>query len=493
MTKLKVPTDSAGLQEVLTDPAKLKEYFSQASVANGDTTAFLDAYAKQYVKTNTDTVEDMRTQVQSVLFDMIRDAGGGAKPMLDLGKAISFRGGRPELNLSANGTPAVSRGRGAVYNKIAPGAVFEAKHEQSERFGSIGEYLQAIREEARPTSAGNRRELLQKLETVRSFQASFGSEDPAAGGFLIPEIMRSELLQLALEESIVRSRATVIPMSTLRVPIPTVDDTSHVSSLFGGITFAWTEESAALAESQAKFGRVVLDAKKLTGFFKVPNELLADAPAFSSWFDTRIPAGLAWTEDVAFMTETGAGTPQGFINSPAYILTGGSTGSPSHRQVVNAISYADIVAMYARMLPTSLKNAVWIASIDSFPQLAQMTLATPGVWMGGYNVPGVSDAPPISIFGRPVYFTEKVPATSTSGGASGDISFVDLSYYLIGDRQSVAVAASDQFAFQNDQTAYRLIERVDGRPWVQSALTPHNGGPTLSPFVGLTAAASGGN
>jgi HK97 family phage major capsid protein len=473
--KLKVPSGPDGLAELMTDHARLKEYFSPEAVTNGDTKAFLDAYAKQYAKANPDTDADLRTQIQSVMFDMIRDNGGGRKPALDLGTVLN--GGRPQLTV--DGSPVVSKGRGAVYNKWAPGASFENAYRAEDRFESIGQYCRAIREERLPSNAKDRQTLLAKLENVREFQNSFSSEDPAAGGFLIPEIMRSELLQLALEESIVRSHATVIPMSTLRVPIPTVDDTSHVSSLFGGVTFSWTEESASLAESQAKFGKVVLDAKKLTGFFKVPNELLSDAPAFSGWFDTRIPAGLAWSEDVAFMTETGAGTPEGFINCPAYIQV--------DRNTENEILYSDIVTMYSRMLPTSLKNCIWIASIDAFPQLAQMTLSTPGVWMGGYNVPGVADAPPISVFGRPVMFTEKVPAVATSGGAVGDISLVDLSYYLIGDRQSVAVAASDQAFFQNDQTAYRIIERVDGRPWLQSALTPHNGGPTLSAFVGLSA------
>ena len=32
-----------------------------------------------------------------------------------------------------------------------------------------------------------------------------------------------------------------------------------------------------------------MDAKKLAGFFAVPNELLADAPAFSAFFDRMIP------------------------------------------------------------------------------------------------------------------------------------------------------------------------------------------------------------
>lgn len=479
-TKLKVPTDPDGLKELLTqnDGRGLKDYFTPEAVADGTTKQFLDAYAGAVNKKNPDLQDEVRTQVQSALFDMVRDNGGGKRPALDLANSVQFKGGRPSLQLSQGGTPSVSHGRGAVYNKTAVGAQFENAYREDDRFQSIGEYCQAIREEARPTSHPNRKELLQKLENVRSFQNSFGSEDPGAGGFLIPEIMRSELLQLALEDAIVRSRATVIPMSTLRVPIPTVDDTSHVSSIFGGVQFYWTEEAAALTESQAKFGRVVLDAKKLTGFFKVPNELLADAPAFSGWFDTRIPAGLAWAEDVAFLTETGAGTPMGVVGAqnPAYVQVDRATNSE--------LNWSDIVSMYARMLPTSLKSGVWVCAIDVFPLLAQISLSSPGIWMGGWQAPNAAEAPPVTIMGRPVIFTEKVGPSLTVG----DISFLDLSYYLIGDRQSVAVAASDQFAFQNDQTAYRIIERVDGRPWLQTPLTPHNGSSnTLSAYVGLSA------
>lgn len=88
--------------------------------------------------------------------------------------------------------------------------------------------------------------------------------------------------------------------------------------------------------------------------------------------------------------------------------------------------------------------------------------------------------PPMTILGRPVIFTEK---TSTLG-TSGDLNFVDMSYYLIGDRQAMQVAVSDTYKFQNDKTAVRVIQRVTGRPWIQSALTPRNGSSsTLSPFV----------
>jgi HK97 family phage major capsid protein len=467
-----VPTDSAGLMDLLSDETRLKAYFERDAVADGTTKEFLDSYAKDYLKRNPETVDDVRDQVQSVIFDMLRD-GHGSKRGPKLG--VSLANGSPELTV--DGTARVSKGRGAVYNKTSAGAQLERAYKPQDRFNSMGEYCKAIFELRSPSTRSDRDEIIRKLDNVRTFQNSFSSEEPGAGGFLIPEIMRSELLQLALEEAIVRNKATVIPMSTLRVPIPTVDDTSHSTSVFGGIVFYWTEEAAQMAESQATFGRVTLDAKKLTGFFKVPAELLDDAPAFGAWFDERVPAGLAWFEDIAFMTESGAGVPQGFINSPASIQVPKQSG-----QTTGTIVWENLVGMYARMLPTSLKNAVWLASIDTFPQLATMALSvgTGGgpVWIGGWAQPG-SEMPPMTILGRPVIFTEKTPALSTTG----DINFVDLSYYLIGDRQQVRVDSSEHFLFQNNQVAYRLIERVDGRPWLNSPLTPHNGGPTLSPFV----------
>ena len=144
--------------------------------------------------------------------------------------------------------------------------------------------------------------------------------------------------------------------------------------------------------------------------------------------------------------------------------------------------------MYARMLPTSLGSAVWVCAIDTFPQLATMALSvgTGGgpVWIGSGYDPGNTgaQAPPATILGRPVIFTEKAKALTTTG----DINFVDLSYYLIGDRMTMQSMLSEHYLFANDKVAFRIIERVDGRPWLQSAITPHNNSSnTLTPFVQL--------
>jgi HK97 family phage major capsid protein len=143
--------------------------------------------------------------------------------------------------------------------------------------------------------------------------------------------------------------------------------------------------------------------------------------------------------------------------------------------------WENIVKMFARMLPSSLGRAVWVASIDTFPELATMALSVgtggSAIWLNNG-----AEGPPMTILGRPVIFTEKAPSVL---GTQGDISFVDFGYYLIGDRQVMSAMSSPHFEFNADKTAYRIIQRVDGRPWLQSAITPANNGPTLSPFVQL--------
>ena len=56
---------------------------------------------------------------------------------------------------------------------------------------------------------------------------------------------------------------------------------------------------------------------------------------------------------------------------------------------------------------------------------------------------------------------------------------------LIGDRQAMTMSQSEHVLFATDQTAFRLIQRLDGRPWLITALTPRNGTNTVSPYVNL--------
>lgn len=357
-----------------------------------------------------------------------------------------------------------------VYNKNAVGAVHDAK------FGNATDFLYAISEHSHKDAALSK--------TLGELKNDLSSVKPSDGGFLIPEVLRAELLRVSLETAIVRSRARVIPMDSLTVPFPMVDSTSNVSSVYGGITGYWTEEGATLTESQPRFGRIELKANKLVLYTEVPSELLRDArPSMEAFINDVFPEAIAWFEDVACFVGGGVGEPLGFLNAPSMVSVdraGSSSGT---------VTWADVVGMYCRMLPQSLGRAVWIVSPDVMQALLTMPFTSGGTQPillgGGGGFPtGQSDAP-MTILGRPVIVSEKARAL----GTSGDINFVDFGFYLFGDRQAMSARQSEDYRFANDVTAFRVIERIDGRPWLASAITPQNNSSnTLSPFVKLTTA-----
>ena len=94
---------------------------------------------------------------------------------------------------------------------------------------------------------------------------------------------------------------------------------------------------------------------------------------------------------------------------------------------------------------------------------------------------GIGGAPVPTLLGRPVLFSEKCETL----GTAGDVYLVDLDFYLIGDRQAIEMAVSEHTRFATDESDFRVIQRVDGRPWLESAQTPRNGSNTLSPFIAL--------
>ncbi|MFD8866017.1 phage major capsid protein [Streptomyces sp. NPDC059590] len=449
-----VPRNSAELAEMLADPAKLKEVMASREAL----TEFIDAYGQAQQGDGTELNRLVAEETQRVFAQMLRDNGMKAKDG-DAGDAIQRLNLDPQARRKGMLT---SHKQGTAHNPAAPGAALD------QHFDNSVDYVRTIWHKTTPTN-----DIAEKLGMLRN---AAGSVSPADGGFLVPETLRSQLLQIALENAVVRPLATVVPMESARVPFPMIDSTTNAGSVFGGMVAYWGEEGAALQDANPKFGRVVLDAKKLTGLSAVPNELLQDSiVSFSALIETLWPQALAFSEDNAFMVGSGTGEPLGFrgAGNPAAVTV--------TRASSNKIQYPDIVGMYARMLPSSLSRAVWTCAPDALPQLLQMSLT---VGTGGNSVFVVNAAgpAPMTIFGRPLIVTEK----GGTLGSRGDLAFTDLSYYLVGDRQTMTADSSTDYAFGGDKTTFRIIQRVDGRPWIQSAITPANGSSsTLSPFVEL--------
>lgn len=452
--KLAVPTTAEGLQEALTNKKTLNTLIEEGSFPE-----FMTNYRNEFFKNDKGTVtETADDQAMRILAQMARE-----------GK-VEFRQGGVNGRKATPADIRTQRQAATRHSKIAVGSKLDGE------FENLWDFLETTDPRTDPRRDDKVAERLKKIANAMS------STDPASGGFLIPEEFRATLMEIALESAVVRPRANVIPMQSLRISMPVVDVTSNVSSIYGGVVGYWTEEGAALVQSQPTFARVALEAKKLTAYTEIPNELRRDsAISVESIINDMFPRAIAWFEDVAFMFGSGSGEPLGVFNTnnQATVVQPAVSG-----QATGTIVWENIVGMYARMLPSSLNSAVWVVSPATLPELLTTALSVgTGGALVGMAASGGSGTPVPTLLGRPVIISEKVGNL----GAQGDVNFVDFGQYLIGDRMQMESETSTDYKFGQDLTAYRFIERVDGRPWLQSAITPRNGGNSLSAFVQLAA------
>ena len=321
-------------------------------------------------------------------------------------------------------------------------------------------------------SMTGRREMDKRLRLINEggdIKSDLTGEEIELGGALVPEEFRAQLMSLMLQPTSIRSMATVLPMGSSTLTLPSIRDETHADgSVFGGVKCYWTEAGSEIPESEPDFAQTRLTAKGLLALTSLNNTLLADsmvtvAPLMAMLFSQA----LMWSEEAKFLGGDGAGTPQGILEAPAVVTVTRNSGS-------NDIDIQDFEAMESRLLPESDMTAVYMAApsaradIDAALRTASEVFDPRTPFRRTYR-------------GRPIIINEHCQNV----GTSGDIVLVDWRFYLIGDRQAVSLASSEHSKFSRNQTQMRAVCRVDGQPWISTALTPANGGDTLSPFVAL--------
>lgn len=455
-----IPQTPEELREMLAEKSFLQNNFKTPDqVAD-----FVQNYADKFAaKDHGEVAQQTKEQTALEFWNLVRDAakeGFGPSNKIDFSKGEK-PGGPGDVSAFV-----AARHKGTKYNAVAPGAQLDRGMKLD-----VVSFMNTIYHgyDGLPDAEA----WIENRAKLRKVANTLGSDIGSDGGFLMPESMRSDILTLSLESGVVRPYATVIPMTTKTLLMPSVDVTSNQTSLFGGFVAYWTAEGQALTKSAPKFGQTELSAKKLTIYTEVPNELPQDAGALVAFLAQGMPKAVAYTEDDGFTNGTGVGEPEGWLNCDAMVVAD-HTNDPT---TATNISWVDIISMYSRMLPSSIRSARWIASIDSLPQIA---LAANAAGYPMWLTNGVN-GPEATLLGRPIDWTEKVSTV----GTEGDLNFVDMSYYIVGDRQAVTASSSAEYKYGEDKTAYKVIERVDGRPWMNSSVIPKNGGPALSPFVTL--------
>lgn len=309
-------------------------------------------------------------------------------------------------------------------------------------------------------------------------QASLGGNESvdSEGGFAIAPEFSKEIWKRIYELGFLKQRCFSQPMSSNRLVIPAVDEDSRVDgSRWGGIQSFWEAEAATYAASKPKFRRMELTAHKLTALIYGTDELVEDAPAWTSYCDQVVPQELDFKIEDGIYNGPGAGAPLGFMNSGALITVAKDSGDTGP-----TVSANDVFNMWKRRWGPDL---AWFINQDVESVLWNLTRGSGTAVELLYTGPGErgNNSNFGVMFGRPVIPVEYAATL----GTPGDIVLTSMSQYCLATRGEARMDTSIHVAFLTGEQAFRWQLRLDGQPFWKKPLTPKNGTTTRSPFIAL--------
>jgi len=273
-----------------------------------------------------------------------------------------------------------------------------------------------------------------------------GGEDGSEGGYLVPDEFEATLIDGLTEENIIRQVANVISTSFGEKKIPVV--AGHGSA-------AWTDEEAALTESDDSFGMVTLGAHKLTTIIKVSEELINDSVfSIENYLAKEFARRMASAEEEAFIIGNGTGKPTG-------VLVGAEVGVTA--AAADSLKCDELIDLYHSLKTPYRKKAVFITN-DATIKAIRKFKDTVGnyIWQ-----PSLTVGNPDTILNSPVKTSSFMPIIAANAKT---IMFGDFSYYWIADRQGRSFQRLNELYAATGQVGFKAGQRVDGKLTLNEAV-----------------------
>lgn len=305
---------------------------------------------------------------------------------------------------------------------------------------------------------------------------SFVSGDGESGGFLVPDSMTALWWDTAMVDNPVWNLISKIPMQASSVKVPMWKDSDHASEgPFGGMVADWAAEESTATPVTGKLRQLEFNAKKLRLYCDISREAIEDGLGLSTQVSSAMQQAISWYVTNAVISGNGVGKPLGILNSDGAISV--------TRQTASQVSIADIRGMFSRLAAWCQPNAVWLANYEVLPQLMAMADAGSHLVWPAASFQGVAGPLPQSLYGKPIFFSEHLPALGASEG--GDLILFDPTRYMVGMRSEITIESSNAAKWYQDLFSFRAILRMDGMGTWKDVFTPKNGANTLSWCVKL--------
>jgi HK97 family phage major capsid protein len=273
----------------------------------------------------------------------------------------------------------------------------------------------------------------------------------AAGGFLVPDEFAQDVIMQMGELTVFGSTEflRVFPMSTDVMKVPVLDTRPDVDVI--------PENTSGDTGTDPAVGQVELVARKFGRVLPLSEELVADASIAMLEFLRDLYAEILAEKRTEMVTNgTGAGQPEGVRQSPDVTTTafaGVQTNAADVLDWIEAIFWG-IKSKYK-----TGGQAIWLAS-----QAMLETLSTVKDGNGRPILSQITDQPFQRLKGAPIFENNFIPDTLGAGANQSELIFGNFKFYTFGDRQQMRVATdAGGLYFRDDQIAFKVTERYDGR------------------------------
>lgn len=295
------------------------------------------------------------------------------------------------------------------------------------------------------------------LASLKVLSEGTGSE----GGFQVPEEFAAEINRIAEDFGLVRRFARRLPMGS---------DTLNVPRLASSVTVTVPGENVAGTESDPVWANVQLLAKTVVGLTVSSNELLADANiSVVELLAELFAEALAGFEDEQGLTGTG---------SPFTGILGDAGVSVQTMAATNTaftdVTLDDLRDQISLLKPLALNGASFTMHREIWSIVQKLKDADSAYHISAANpvlLPGSLGGAPGgvvvgSIWGYPVWLSEKMPKLSDSAISTKFIAFGNYNHLWFGDRQQMTLDISNSATvganktFEQNQSAVRVTERI---------------------------------
>jgi HK97 family phage major capsid protein len=278
----------------------------------------------------------------------------------------------------------------------------------------------------------------------RSLQASIGS----TGGYMIPQVMAAEIIELLLPQTVVRKATpphNLIELHRGNLSMPRVET---------GAMAGYVGEGASSATVQEGFSGVNLDARKAKAIVPVSNDLLrfTDGTA-GKIIIADLTRNLAVLEDVSFLRGAGTQyTPKGIRNLAATANVIGATGGSGYTIDNVMADLRDLVGVLETAY-TPMRAPHWF-----FGQRTKNYLYDARDSVGGFLFRAEMDK---GMFrGYPFSWTQSIPQNLGVGGNESEVYLVDMDEFIIGDVPEMKIEVSAEASYSPDgSTLYSAFDR----------------------------------